>query len=200
MVSRGCLTMAKKKNGVQYDDILVELVPRIVDSDPTLIKKKAKYWNYSVQQVREFLGRLPDAYKGEVSEQRYETEKAAVFKCADSPYNVVIGFKPAYHLLRISPDDTRTSFTGKDCIACPTFDLAFKPADEEGTRKILQAGLDQFFLLRGDIEEGTLAVAGIKGKKVVHRDLELLAKFLPRGTVINARCNYADNGKATYRL
>lgn len=193
--------MAKKRKGIKYDSVFVELVPRIVDTNPNLFDDNAKYTDYAVGQVYEFLGRLPNTYKGEVSELRFENEKAAIFKCAGSPYDLMIGFKPAYHLLIVSPDDKRREFTDDDCIACPIFDVAFKPTDEEGVKRILQAGLNQFFLLQGDLDDGTLAAVGVKNKKVVHRDLELLARFLPKGTVIEARCNYgAGNGQATYRL
>ena len=193
--------MAKKKDRVQYDSIFMELVPRIVDTNPQLFEDDAKYWGYAVEQVDEFLGRLAKNYKGDVSEKRFENEKAAMVTCAGSPYELMVGFKPGYHLLIVAPDDKRQAFTGDDCVACPTFDVAFKPTDEEGVRRILQAGLDQFFLHQRDIDTGTLVVAGVKDKELVHRDLELLARFLPERTVVEARCDYmAGNGHATYRL
>ncbi len=193
--------MAKKKNVIEYDSIFVTLVPRIVDTNPQIFEDDKEYWDYSVEQVHKFLGRLPVTYRGEISEQRIETEKAAVFRCNGSPYDLMVGFKPAYQLLIVSPDDKRQAFSSDDCIDCPTFDVGFKPKDEEGTRKILQVGLEQFFLLQGDIDDGTLAVIGVKDKKVVYKDLELLRRFLPNRTKIEARCNYgAGNGEATYRL
>jgi hypothetical protein len=183
------------------DSVFIELVPRIVDTNPQLFEDNTKYWGHAVEQVHEFLGRLPDNYKGKVSEHRFEDEKAAVFKCEGSPYDLMVGFKPAYHLLIVSPDDKRQAFTSDDCIACPTFDVAFKPTDKEGARRILSAGLEQFFLRQGDIDDGTLIAIGGKNGEVVYRDLPLLRTLLPLGTVVEARCDYgAGNAEATYRL
>lgn len=187
------------ENGVPYDSVFVELVPRIVDSNPQLFKNDAKYWGYAVEQVHKFLGRLPNNYRGEVLERRFEDEKAAVFECEGSPYDLMVGFKPDYRLLIVSRNDKRQVFTGDDCIACPTFDVAFRPIDKKGTRRILSAGLEQFFLRQGDITKGTLIAAGVKDGEVFHRDLQLLRTLLPRGKVIQARCDYgAGNGRAIY--
>ncbi len=193
------------RNDLIYDSIFLEFVPKIVDQNPEKIReiqKDAKYWDYANKQVHEFWERLfADCQGRKLLEQRFQEEKAAIFRCEGSPYDLTIGFKPGYHLLIVSPDDKRQVFTGKDCLACPTFDVSFKTLGERGTRAILQAGLEQFFLKQADIEEGTLAAIGGKDGEVVHRDLQLLRAFLPIGTTIEARCNYgAGNGRATYRL
>lgn len=197
---------AKKSDSVSslYDNIFMKLVPRIVDTNPELFRDRRKYWSYSEQQVKTFLESLPENYRGEVSEERFRG-KAAIFQCHGSPYGLMMGFSPGYKLL-----DHPTPKKGKATLIdvndgrltyCPIFDLAFKPTEEEGARRIVQAGLEQFFLYQEDDTVGTLAAFGHKNKRVVHRDLELLAKFLPRGTTIEARCDaLIGNGMATYHL
>jgi hypothetical protein len=186
---------------IPLDKIFVEFVPKIVDTNPQIFKDFTTYWSYTIEQVHEFLGRLPDTYRGDVSEKIFEKEKAAMFTCVKSPYELRIGFKPAYHLLIVDADDKRRSFIDNDCIVCPTFDVGFKYVDYEGSRRILQAGLDQFFLRQGDIDTGTLVAFGFIGKKVVEKDLELLLRFLPKKTIIESRCSYgAGNGMTSYIL
>jgi len=179
------------KNESQYDQILVGLVPKIVDTNPQLFEDTKEYWGYSVGQVQEFLGRLPETYTGKVSEERFEESKSAMFTCTKSPQNLMIGFKPGYFL----------SVTDDNYISCPTFDVIFRPTDKEVTETILQTGLDQFFLNRMNEDTSALMVCGIKDKQIISSGLELLAQFLPSGTVIEARDDYrVSNGQITYTL
>lgn len=195
---------------LDLDKIVLELVPKAVDNlhkDPRLFRDKCRFWDYSVRQVREFLARLPAKYKGRLDEQLLKDSRAAVFSFPKSPYELVIGFKPSYQVILASevvpktPKDARViTIDPKDVITAPTFDLLFKPVDNEGTGVILRNALEQFYLKQGDIDDGTLIALGIKGKEVVLSDLELLSKFLSKIT-IQARCNYAlGNGEATYKI
>ncbi len=195
----------KEKDEAPYGFVLVKCVSRMVDTDPGLFKRDIAYMSHAVEQVRQFFERLPKWYIGRhFSEQRFPKEKSAIFSGIGSPYELTIGFHPAYSVLLIADgyiSNTSDAFRGSDYVAYPVFDVGFKPTDEEGARRILQAGLDQFFLLQPDDDKESLAVAGIRDRQTVRSGLEVLVEFLPRGTVIHARCDsLSSNGRAMYRL
>lgn len=191
---------------IRYDAIYLGLVPKIVDKHPEIFDCRPPlddkpYWRRANVEVQGFFRTLPQEYVGTTSEKRIEEEKAALFTCENSPYNIRLGFHPGYTLLSIPPDDKRNIFTGEDCISVPLFDLYFTPKDKQSTRTILEAALERFYLYQEDIEDGTLRVCGLKDQERVTQDLNLLREYLPQGTTIKARCDFgAGNGQATYRL
>ena len=205
-----------QKVKIDLDRIILELVPRAVDTlceDPLLFRAKNRYWDYAVQQVHQFLERLPQEQRAGLSEQDFRKERAALFKCPGSPYDLAIGFKPGYQVILSSeiiqrlPTENKGAImiTDENIITAPTFDLSIRPAEKEGTGLILGAALEQFFLRQGDLDVGTLCAFGVKGEDLVMQDLELLAAFLPplksgRRT-IHTRCNYAlCNGQSIYTI
>ncbi len=196
--------MTKKQRAKRtIDTIVMELVPKIVDDVPKrkTLREIQTYWRYAEGQAVDFLGKLPTEYNAGLSIQKFRKEKAALYACKDSSVELMIGFKPMYPLLATPLRKKRTGvYTQKDMVACPTYDLAFKLISREAALTIIPAALEQFHALMGD-DTGPLMVYRTRRKKVVRKDVQLLADYLPRGTLVHARCNYgASNGKAEYRI
>jgi len=165
------------------------MVPRVVDDNRELFADKGQSWAYSVEQLDAFLARLPPEFRESQREEPVGDGSAQVVHCP-SRYDLKVGFIPHYHV-----------GSDKGFVEVPQFTLAFHPADKEGARKILEAALAQFYVGQADIVDGTMAVVGFIGNEVVHRDLELLAQFLPRGTPVESRCSYAGGfGRAIYHV
>lgn len=192
---------SRTRLGRDLNTVLLQLVPRAVDDNPQLFEDNKRYWEYTTGQVKEFFGRLPDDYTAGIEEERMEDKKAAVFRCTESPYELRVGFFPQYHLILNSPDKKERELTEDDVISCPMLSLVFNHADQDASQKIVEAALSQFFLVQGDLDDGTLLAFLYDGVNVLKSDLEMLTSFLPAGTKIEARCNYQfGNGKATYCL
>ena len=200
---------------LSLDRIFLELVPKAVDhisEAPNFFRDANNFWDYSVQQVKEFLSGLPDKYKEKSNELFFKDKQCAIFKFPNEAYDLVIGFKPGYRIIlasevcsKISKDAKKIIIEPDDVITLPTFDLHFRPVDDKGTGVILENALNKFYLKQGDIENGTLMAFGVRGKEVVQSDLELLDRFLPEKMfskrTIHARCNYAlGNGEAVYKI
>lgn len=184
------------------DTIMMELLPKIVDTVPERekLRNTQTYWRYATGQIMEFLGRLPSEYTSGISIQKYRKEKAARYTFEDSSIEFMIGFKPTYYLPSIPPGSKQTTYTRKHMVACPNYDLAFKLVSREAAATMVQAALQQFHILMGD-DTGPLMVYRTKGERIIRKDVQLLADYLPKGTIIQARCNSgASNGKAEYRI
>ena len=191
----------KTQTSWTVDQVWLGLVPKAVDTKPEVFRDNKKYFSYAEQQVKEFWQRLPEGYVGDVSAKRFRKEKSAVFSVLEPSVNLLMGFKPAYHLLRATAKAKIIIANKRNTITCPTFDLYFRPSERIDAQIMMQAALQQFYLYQQDLEEGTLAARGCKNGKLVLEDLALLRNYFPKGTAIEARCDFAlGNGKATYRL
>ncbi len=215
--------MPEPQPNQQWERIYVELVPKevdIADLISDIFRQKKTFMSFSRRKAQNFLGEL-QARQAEghedlgittVNEHLLPKAQAATFECIGGPYEIKLGFKPDYQLLweperkarkakRRSKEPAVITPHKQNTITLPTFDLFFRPFTYHGTRDILETALDQFYIRQEDIEEGTLRVCALQGKKRVQEDLEVLAQYLPKGTTINARCDWGlANGRASYRI
>lgn len=209
--------MPAPQPNLQWERIYVELVPKevdIADLIPELFRERKNYMSFSKRKARNFLDELQaesheDLGITAVNEHLLPKAQAATLECIGGPYEIKLGFKPDYQLLQWPREKGRKSkkepvvitADKHNSIIVPTFDLFFRPFTYHGTRDILETALGRFYIRQEDIDEGTLRVCALRGKKRVQEDLEVLAQYLPKGTTINARCDWGlANGKASYRI
>ena len=139
----------------------------------------------------------------------FKKERSALYTCTDSPIDLRLGFSPGFNAIKYS--SRKKTYTGKDVVPCPLYDLMFRhiepnPTDEQPwavqpTPMILQAALKHFFVYQQDMDAGTLKVAGFKGKERVIEDLPLLERYLTKGTIVEARTDFGGGvGQAKYRI
>lgn len=196
----------KKKNKmladseiVQYDSVLMEMVSKIVDTEPELFEDRERYWSHSFEQIQQFLERLPDEYKKDIMENKFEEDCSCVFASEISPY-LKIGFQPDYRILK-SNTDNKNSYTLDDCICCPLFFLSFEPKDNKTTKNIVQAALDQFFIYQEDLDVEGIVAVGFTDKNNAYKNLKFFKNILPKGTILEARSQYGfGNAEAKYIL
>ena len=188
--------------GRKLDQVVIRLVPKIVDTNPDMFLDDNVYWSFSQEQIDKYLKSLPPGYAdmGTRRTKKMEHGKAGVVVCENSPCSLVVGFHPGYALLPASTQPKKQHYTDEDLVHCPTFDVVFSPIDKKTGNAILSAALKQFFVYQNDINNGALSVIGTMSER--HRKgMSVLAEYLRKGTRVDARCDYgAGNGRVVYHI
>lgn len=169
--------------------IYAVLVPRSVESEPEAFLRKKSLMEHSIARLEEFFSSLPEEFKGEIKREVFERESAAFFECLGD-YNIALGFQQRNYSVYVE----RTK------VYAPSFDLLFAPVDDAGSQRIFVTALNQFYLAQNSFRR-VPEVMLMNGKVTIKKGLEVLAMFLPRGAIVEARRNrWFGNGRVVYEI
>lgn len=165
------------------DTLILFLLPKVIDDRTqwASFREDSHYITFAEQQARAFLEGLPERYRGtEIDGKLFPEKRSGVFTYVDSPHRIDMDFHQGVRL-QLPASARETGY-----VSIPGFTLLFEAHDREGTAAILHRAIQEFYIEK-DPEKGLLGVRRGDRKELKQEGKEVLERYLPRGTEVQAR-------------